>query len=41
MGTTRTADRPPVYDTDAHICEPPALWQEYCDPAYRDLVLRA
>ncbi|MEM7091786.1 MAG: amidohydrolase family protein [Actinomycetota bacterium] len=33
--------RPVVYDTDAHICEPPMIWQEYCDPQYRDLMLRA
>lgn len=33
--------RPVVYDTDAHICEPPMIWEEYCDPAYRDLILRA
>jgi predicted TIM-barrel fold metal-dependent hydrolase len=36
-----TTDRLPVYDTDAHICEPPAVWNEYCDPGYRDLVVRA
>ncbi|MFT7599999.1 MAG: putative TIM-barrel fold metal-dependent hydrolase [Acidimicrobiales bacterium] len=45
MGTTtgplKTADHTPVYDADAHICEPPSVWQEYCDPAYRDLIIRA
>ncbi|MDA3040492.1 MAG: amidohydrolase family protein, partial [Actinomycetota bacterium] len=30
-----------VYDADAHICEPASVWQEYCDPAYRDLIVRA
>ncbi|MCP5025656.1 MAG: amidohydrolase family protein [Actinomycetia bacterium] len=36
-----TTDPRPVYDMDAHICEPPVVWEEYCDPAYRDLILRA
>ncbi len=31
----------PVLDLDAHICEPTVVWEEYCDPAYRDLILRA
>jgi len=34
-------ERVPVYDADAHICEPPAVWEEYCDPAFRERVLRA
>ena len=29
-----------VWDADAHICEPPEVWREYADPAYRDLVLQ-
>jgi len=29
-----------VWDADAHICEPPEVWQEYADPAFRDLVLQ-
>lgn len=37
----KTADHIPVYDTDAHICEPTKVWEEYCDPVYRDRVLRA
>ncbi len=40
-GNAETPSRPVVYDTDAHICEPPMIWEEYCDPAYRDLILRA
>ena len=41
MGPTKSGERTPVYDADAHICEPPAVWSEYCDPAYRDLIVRA
>ena len=41
MGPTKSGDRTPVYDADGHICEPPAVWQEYCEPAYRDLIVRA
>jgi predicted TIM-barrel fold metal-dependent hydrolase len=37
----QTNDHTPVYDADAHICEPPEVWTEYCDPAYRDLIIRA
>ncbi len=37
----KTDDHVPVYDADAHICEPRQVWEEYCDPAYRDRVLRA
>lgn len=33
--------RPLVYDADAHICEPPSIWTEYCDPDYRELILQA
>ena len=29
----------PVYDADAHICEPPAVWEKFCEPDYRDRVL--
>ncbi|MFN0026706.1 MAG: amidohydrolase family protein [Acidimicrobiales bacterium] len=29
-----------VWDADAHICEPPSVWQEYADPAFRDLVVQ-
>jgi uncharacterized protein len=39
--TMRADDDPVVvWDADAHICEPPAVWQEYAEPAYRDLVLQ-
>lgn len=37
---TETTSAVPVWDADAHICEPPSVWQEYADPAYRDLVLQ-
>lgn len=30
----------PVYDADAHIAEPPKVWEEYTDPAFRQLVLQ-
>ena len=30
----------PVIDADGHLVEPPALWQEYADPTYRDLVIQ-
>ena len=30
----------PVYDSDAHIAEPPSVWQEYTDPKFRELVLQ-
>ncbi|MGI9616927.1 MAG: amidohydrolase family protein [Acidimicrobiales bacterium] len=41
MAPTKTAERTPVYDADAHICEPTSVWTDYCDPDYRDLILRA
>ncbi|MEL7155277.1 MAG: amidohydrolase family protein [Actinomycetota bacterium] len=41
MGPVRTDQHTPVYDADAHICEPPSVWTDYCDPEFRDLVLRA
>lgn len=41
MGPLRTADYSPVYDADAHICEPKSVWTEYCDPEFRDLILQA
>ena len=33
---TRRIDDPLVIDADAHILEPPDLWQRYIDPAFRD-----
>ena len=30
----------PVVDSDGHIVEPPAVWQEYAEPAFRDLVIQ-
>ncbi|MDG2112607.1 MAG: amidohydrolase family protein [Actinomycetota bacterium] len=35
----KTDEHIPVYDADAHICEPRQVWEEYCDPAFRDRVL--
>ncbi len=29
-----------VIDADGHICEPPAVWEKYADPRYRDDVLQ-
>lgn len=29
-----------MWDADAHICEPPEVWREYADPAFRDRVLQ-
>jgi predicted TIM-barrel fold metal-dependent hydrolase len=40
-GRLRTAERTPVYDSDAHICEPPSVWERYAEPGYRDLVLQS
>jgi predicted TIM-barrel fold metal-dependent hydrolase len=39
-GPLKTDQRTPVYDSDAHICEPTSVWTDYCDPAYRDLIVR-
>jgi predicted TIM-barrel fold metal-dependent hydrolase len=36
MAETQTS----VWDADAHICEPPSVWESYAEPAYRDLVLQ-
>ncbi|WP_420621691.1 amidohydrolase family protein [Candidatus Poriferisodalis sp.] len=30
----------PVYDADAHIAEPPSVWQEYADPKFRDRIMQ-
>ena len=27
----------PVFDSDAHVVEPPELWEKYLDPDYRVL----
>ena len=29
-----------VWDSDAHICEPPKVWEEYAEAAFRDRVLQ-
>jgi predicted TIM-barrel fold metal-dependent hydrolase len=36
----RTDEHSPVYDADAHICEPPSVWTDYCDPDFRDLIIQ-
>lgn len=36
----KTDEHTPVYDADAHICEPMKVWDEYADPEYRDLIVR-
>lgn len=30
----------PIVDADAHVLEPPDLWERYIDPAYRDQAIR-
>jgi predicted TIM-barrel fold metal-dependent hydrolase len=40
MATSGTDDRVTVWDADAHICEPPSVWESYTEPAYRDLVMQ-
>src|SRR5437763_10531164 len=30
----------PVIDADGHLVEPPAVWQEFAEPAFRDLVIQ-
>jgi len=37
---TKTDDYTPVYDADAHICEPMKVWEDYVDPEYRDVIVR-
>ena len=29
-----------IIDGDGHITEPRAVWEEYAEPAYRDLVIQ-
>jgi predicted TIM-barrel fold metal-dependent hydrolase len=33
-------DHVAVWDSDAHICEPPSVWESYAEPEYRDLVVQ-
>ncbi|MCC6438146.1 MAG: amidohydrolase family protein [Acidimicrobiales bacterium] len=40
MGQSTTVTGHNVWDADAHICEPPSVWQEYADPAFRDVVVQ-
>lgn len=40
MTTIGNEGRVAVWDADAHICEPPSVWREYAEPAYRDLVMQ-
>lgn len=37
---TTTVDNTPIIDTDAHILEPPDLWERYMDPQFRDRAMR-
>src|SRR4051794_17820462 len=30
----------PVVDSDGHVVEPAAVWEEYAEPAYRDRVIQ-
>ena len=30
----------PVIDADGHLVEPPLVWQDYAEPAFRDLVIQ-
>ena len=32
--------KPLVVDMDSHVMEPPDLWQNYLEPAYRDRAIR-
>ena len=27
----------PVFDSDSHVVEPPAVWEQYLEPEYRTL----
>ena len=29
-----------MYDADAHIAEPPSVWEEYADPKFRDQIMQ-
>jgi predicted TIM-barrel fold metal-dependent hydrolase len=33
-----TANRPEVIDSDGHVIEPDAVWREYAEPAFRELL---
>ena len=39
-GPVASDGKVPVYDSDAHIAEPPAVWEHYADPKYRDLIIQ-
>ena len=40
MHTTGRVEVDGAVDADGHILEPPTLWEEYIDPAFRDRALR-
>ena len=40
MHTTGRVDIDGAVDADGHILEPPTLWEDYIDPAFRDRALR-
>ena len=40
MHETHRLDVSGAVDADGHILEPPTLWQDYIDPAFRDRALQ-
>ncbi len=40
LGPLATNGKVPVYDADAHIAEPPSVWEEYADPKFRDQIMQ-
>ena len=40
LGPRATNGKVPVYDADAHIAEPPSVWEEYADPKFRDQIMQ-
>ena len=39
--TSSSPEKVPVWDSDAHICEPRSVWERYAAPEYRGLVMQA
>ena len=37
-GHARVTKQVPVFDCDAHINDPDAIWNDYVEPEYRELV---
>ncbi len=40
LGPLAANGKVPVYDADAHIAEPPSVWEEYADPKFRDQIMQ-